>query len=87
MSERNQLFADDSLFHKIKTYLDIAGESFEVQDYIKSNLKHDFWYWQKDALQYFDIFEKRKDKFVGDINESTHLMFNILHSRPFIPIN
>ena len=77
MPEQNQLFTDDSLFHKIKTYLDIAGESFEVPDYIKSNLKHNFWYWQKDAMQYFDVFEKRKDKFVENINESTHLMFNM----------
>jgi type III restriction enzyme len=77
MPEQNPLFADNSLFHKIKTYLDIAGESFEVPDYIKSNLKHDFWYWQKDAMQYFDVFEKRKDKFVENINEPTHLMFNM----------
>lgn len=77
MPEQNPLFADNSLFHKIKTYLDIAGESFGVPDYIKSNLKHDFWWWQKDALQYFDVFEKRKDKFVDDKNEPTHLMFNM----------
>lgn len=77
MSEQNPLFADESLFHKIKTYLDISGESFEVPDYIKSNLKHDFWYWQKDALQYFNVFEKRKDRFAEDLNEPTHLMFNM----------
>ncbi len=67
----------EELFQKIKTYLDIAGESYEVPDYIKSNLKHDFWYWQKDAMQYFDIFEKRKEKFVENINDPTHLMFNM----------
>jgi len=77
MPEQNPLFADDSLFHKIKTYLDIAGEEYSVPDYIASNLKHDFWYWQKNALQYFDVFEKRKDKFVEDKNEPTHLMFNM----------
>ena len=67
----------EELFQNIKTYLDIAGESYEVPDYIKSNLKHDFWYWQKNAMQYFDVFEKRKDKFVENINEPTHLMFNM----------
>lgn len=77
MPEQNPLFADDSLFHKIKTYLDIAGEEYEAPDYITNNLKHDFWYWQKDAMQYFDVFEKRKDKFVENINEPTHLMFNM----------
>jgi type III restriction enzyme len=77
MTEQNPLFTDDSLFHKIKTYLDIAGEEYNAPDYITSNLKHDFWYWQKDAMQYFDVFEKRKDKFVENINEPTHLMFNM----------
>lgn len=67
----------EELYQKIKTYLDIAGESYEVPDYIKSNLKHSFWYWQKDAMQYFDVFEKRKDKLVENINEPTHLMFNM----------
>ncbi len=77
MTEQNKLFMNDDLFYKIKTYLDIAGESFEVPDYIKNNLKHDFWTWQKNALQYFNVFEKRKDKFVDDKNEPTHLMFNM----------
>ena len=77
MSEQNQLFTGESLFHKIKTYLDIAGEEYSVPDYITSNLKHDFWYWQEDTMQYFDVFEKRKDKFVEDKNEPTHLMFNM----------
>lgn len=77
MTEQNPLFTDDSLFHKIKTYLDIAGEEYNAPDYITSNLKHDFWYWQKNAMQYFDVFEKRKDKFVENINEPTHLMFNM----------
>ncbi|MFC1629877.1 DEAD/DEAH box helicase family protein [Patescibacteria group bacterium] len=77
MPEQNPLFTDDSLFHKIKTYLDIAGEEYEAPDYITSNLKHDFWYWQKYAMQYFDVFEKRKDKFIEDTNEPTHLMFNM----------
>lgn len=67
----------EELFQKIKTYLDVAGETYDVPEYIKSNLKHDFWYWQKEAMQYFDLFEKRKDKFLDDVNEPTHLMFNM----------
>ena len=77
MTEQNSLFTNESLFHKIKTYLDIAGEAYDAPNYITSNLKHDFWWWQKNALQYFDVFEKRKDKFIENINEPTHLMFNM----------
>ena len=32
----------ETLFQKIKIYLDIAGESFESPEYINNNLKHDF---------------------------------------------
>ncbi len=67
----------EELFQKIKTYLDISGETYEAPDYIKNNLKHDFWFWQKDAMQYFDIFEKKKERFVENPNEPTHLMFNM----------
>lgn len=67
----------EELFQKIKTYLDISGETYEAPDYIKNNLKHDFWPWQKDAMQYFDIFEKKKERFVENPNEPTHLMFNM----------
>ena len=67
----------DTLFQKIKTYLYVAGESFEVPEYMASNLKHSFWYWQKEALQYFNVFESKRDRFVVDTNEPTHLMFNM----------
>lgn len=67
----------EELFQKIKTYLDISGETYEAPDYIKNNLKHDFWFWQKDAMQYFGIFEKKKERFVENPNEPTHLMFNM----------
>jgi type III restriction enzyme len=66
-----------SLFEKIKTYLDVAEESYEVPDYINSNLKHEFWYWQKEAMQYFDVYERRRKRFVDDLNDPTHLMFNM----------
>jgi len=32
----------ETLFQKIKIYLDIAGESFENPEYINNNIKHDF---------------------------------------------
>lgn len=65
------------IFEKIKAYLDVAEEAYEVPAYIKDNLKHDFWYWQKEALQYFNVYEKRRARFVDDIFEPTHLMFNM----------
>lgn len=67
----------ETLFQKIKIYLDIAGESFEIPEYINNNLKHDFWYWQKEAMQFFHVFETKRERFVEDINEPTHLMFNM----------
>jgi len=67
----------ETLFQKIKIYLDIAGEPFEIPEYINNNLKHEFWYWQKEAMQFFHVFETKREKFVEDINEPTHLMFNM----------
>jgi type III restriction enzyme len=67
----------ETLFQKIKIYLDIADESFEIPEYINNNLKHDFWYWQKEAMQFFHVFETKKERFVENINEPTHLMFNM----------
>jgi hypothetical protein len=49
----------ETLFQKIKIYLDIADESFEIPEYINNNLKHDFWYWQKEAMQFFHVFETK----------------------------
>ncbi len=65
------------LFEKIKNYLDIASESFDIPKYITDNLKYSFWDWQKDALQYFNVFEKNKRNLIEKINDPTHLMFNM----------
>ena len=32
----------ETLFQKIKIYLDITDESFEIPEYIINNLKHNF---------------------------------------------
>ncbi|MHB8282779.1 MAG: DEAD/DEAH box helicase family protein, partial [bacterium] len=66
-----------TLFQKIKDYLDVADETFAVPEYVASNLKHNFWDWQKEALQYFNVFEKKRYKFIENTNEPTHLMFNM----------
>ncbi len=49
----------------------------EIPEYITSNLKHDFWYWQEKALQYFFAFDDPEYEFEKSANEPTHLMFNM----------
>ncbi len=46
----------------------------EIPDYITINLKHDFWIWQKEALQYFIVFDEPE---YGFSKQPTHLMFNM----------
>ncbi|MCL4497247.1 MAG: DEAD/DEAH box helicase family protein [Deltaproteobacteria bacterium] len=49
----------------------------EIPEYIISNIKYDFWHWQKEALQYFLAFDDPKYEFKKSTNEPTHLMFNM----------
>src|SRR5450759_2424784 len=49
----------------------------KLPEYITSNVKHDFWYWQKEALQYFIAFDDPEYEFEKVENEPTHLMFNM----------
>ncbi len=49
----------------------------ELPEYITSNLKHNFWYWQKEALQYFTAFDDPEYEYEKPANEPTHLMFNM----------
>jgi len=49
----------------------------ELPEYIKSNLKHDFWYWQTEALQHFLAFDEPEYEYEKPANEPTHLMFNM----------
>ncbi|MFH1956985.1 MAG: DEAD/DEAH box helicase family protein [bacterium] len=49
----------------------------EIPEFISSNLKHDFWYWQKEALQYFVAFDALEYEYEKPLNEPTHLMFNM----------
>lgn len=61
------------LYEKIKNAIEFGNEKSEIPEYISNNLKYPLFDWQKEALQYLLINEKRsKDK-----NESTHLMFNM----------
>lgn len=49
----------------------------EIPEYITSNLKHEFWYWQKEALQYFMAYDDPEYEYEKPENEPTHLMFNM----------
>lgn len=49
----------------------------KIPEYITSNLKHNFWYWQIEALQYFLAFDDPEYEFEKAVNEPTHLMFNM----------
>ena len=49
----------------------------EIPEYIISNIKYDFWHWQKEALQYFFAFDDPMYEFEKPTNEPTHLMFNM----------
>jgi len=49
----------------------------ELPEYITSNLKHDFWYWQTEALQHFLAFDDLEYEYEKPVNEPTHLMFNM----------
>ncbi|MFC2062293.1 DEAD/DEAH box helicase family protein, partial [Elusimicrobiota bacterium] len=48
-----------------------------LPEYITSNIKHELWYWQKEALQYFTAFDNPEYEFEKPANEPTHLMFNM----------
>lgn len=49
----------------------------ELPEHITSNLKHDFWHWQTEALQYFLAFDDPEYEYEKPANEPTHLMFNM----------
>ncbi len=49
----------------------------EIPAYITDNIKYDFWQWQKEALQYFFAFDDLKYEFEKQVNDPTHLMFNM----------
>lgn len=49
----------------------------ELPEYITGNLKHDFWYWQTEALQHFLAFDDPEYEYEKPANEPTHLMFNM----------
>jgi len=49
----------------------------KIPEYITNNLKHNFWYWQIEALQYFLAFDDPEYEFEKAVNEPTHLMLNM----------
>lgn len=71
-----------ALEHFETVYNKIDGEAYrlglskpEVPEYIKNNLKHEFFYWQKEAFEKFLTFHKVKEKSPSD--QPIHLMFNM----------
>ena len=63
-------------------YETIGGKAFdlglhkqEIPQYISSNLKYDFFDWQKKAFENFLIYQQIKER--ENPNEPTHLMFNM----------
>ena len=64
------------LFEEIKAKaFDLGLSKPEIPAYLADNLKHDFWWWQSEALKNFLIFDETKEK--EKSNEPTHLMFNM----------
>ena len=72
MREKNYLFEEIESEIGKKTISRIG-----IPDYITGNLKHNFWIWQKEALQYFIAFDEPEYEFEKESNEPTHLMFNM----------
>lgn len=64
------------LFEEIKSKaFDLGISKSKIPLYLVDNLKHDFWWWQTNAIENFLIFQEIKEKEV--VNEPTHLMFNL----------
>lgn len=47
----------------------------EIPEYISANLKHEFFTWQRDALENFLTYQAIKEREIS--NEPVHLMFNM----------
>lgn len=61
------------LHEQIKNAIEFGTPKPEIPKYISDNLKYDFFDWQKEALQYLLLNEKRTE----GKNEPIHLMFNM----------
>lgn len=59
---------------KLREYR-IAYEKLDIQSYISSNLKYDFFDWQKKAFENFLAYEAVKE--IESPNKPMHLMFNM----------
>jgi type III restriction enzyme len=49
----------------------------ELPEFITSNLKHEFWYWQREALQHIIAYDDPEYEYEKPDYEPTHLMFNM----------
>lgn len=63
-------------------YKEIKSKAFDlgilkpaIPDYVVDNLKHDLWYWQKEGLENFLIYEQIRK--IESSNNPCHLMFNM----------
>lgn len=63
----------EELYSRIKSAIEFGTPVPEVPSYLGDNLKHPFYKWQEEALQYFLVNEQRS----GDEGSPTHLMFNM----------
>jgi len=62
----------EELYKKIKLAFEFRTPVPEIPKFITKNIKHDLFEWQKEALEYFLVNEKREKA-----NGYTHLMFNM----------
>ena len=49
----------------------------KIPEYITSNIKHDLWQWQIEALQYFIAYDDPEYDFERSFSDPVHLMFNM----------
>jgi type III restriction enzyme len=62
----------EELYKQIKSAFEFGTPIPEIPKYITDNIKHEFFEWQKNALEYFLVNEKREN-----VNSYNHLMFNM----------
>lgn len=78
MHEQSQLFTEENLQKNIESEIGRKTISkIEIPEYIIANLKHSFWYWQEEAMQYFLAFDDPQYEYEKPDNEPAHLMFNM----------
>lgn len=73
-----EMFENPHLYEKINNTKNevrkFNPEVFEISDFIKDNVKYNFFEWQKDAIENFLYYENPKSELK---KEPVHLMFNM----------